>query len=39
MNRRIALEGDVQPLLERVRYAGIGQRVLARLETKFIDEK
>ena len=38
MKRRIALRGDVQPLLERVRYAGIGLRVLAGLETKFVDE-
>lgn len=39
LKRRVALKGDAQPLLERVRYAGIGQRVLARMETKFVDER
>jgi putative sterol carrier protein len=38
LKRRIAVLGDLQPLLERVRYAGIAQRVLAGLETKFVDE-
>lgn len=38
LKRRISLSGDLQPILERLRYKGIAQRVLSSLETKFIDE-
>jgi putative sterol carrier protein len=38
LKRRIAVRGDLQPLIERIRYSGIAERVLARLDTKFVDE-
>lgn len=38
LRRRIELRGDVQPLIERMKYKGIADRVLARLETRFVDE-
>ena len=39
LKRRIALKGDVQPLIERLKYKGIADRVLAAVKTEFIDEK
>jgi hypothetical protein len=36
--RRIRVEGDVQPILERMRYKDIATRTLARVETRFADE-
>lgn len=39
IRRWIAVEGDVQPLIERMKYKGIADRVLGKLITQFIDEK
>jgi len=38
LTRRVQVQGDVQPIIERVRFGGIVDRVLAQLETTFIDE-
>lgn len=38
LRRRIAVQGDVQPLIERARYKGIADRLLRQVETWFIDE-
>jgi putative sterol carrier protein len=38
LKRKISMKGDVQPLIERARYKGIGDRVRAKLETTFADE-
>jgi putative sterol carrier protein len=38
LRRRIAVQGDVQPLIERARYKGIADRLLQQVETRFIDE-
>lgn len=38
VKRRLRVEGDVQPILERMRYKDIAARVLSRLETRFADE-
>ncbi|MGZ6134671.1 MAG: SCP2 sterol-binding domain-containing protein [Myxococcaceae bacterium] len=38
LQRRLRVDGDVQPILERMRYKDIGTRVLAQLDTRFIDE-
>jgi len=38
LKRRLRVDGDVQPILERMRYKDIAARVLSRLETRFIDE-
>lgn len=38
LQRTLRVEGDVQPILERMRYKDIATRVLAGLETRFIDE-
>ncbi len=32
-------KGDLQPLIERMRYKGIADRVFAQLKTEFIDER
>jgi putative sterol carrier protein len=38
LKRKIDVRGDLQPLMERLRYKGIADRVMARLETTFVDE-
>jgi hypothetical protein len=38
LKRRIAMQGDLQPLIERMRYKGIAERIFAQLETQFLDE-
>ncbi|MBX5481087.1 MAG: SCP2 sterol-binding domain-containing protein [Myxococcaceae bacterium] len=38
LKRKIDLKGDIQPLMERLKYKGIADRVMARLETRFADE-
>jgi putative sterol carrier protein len=38
LKRRISVKGDMQPLIERMRYKGIADRVFDGLETEFIDE-
>ena len=38
LKRRLRVDGDVQPILERMRYKDIAARVLSRLETRFADE-
>jgi len=38
LKRKLQVDGDVQPILERMRYKDIAARVLSRLETRFIDE-
>jgi putative sterol carrier protein len=39
LKRRISVKGDLQPLIERMRYKGIADRVFAALRTEFIDER
>lgn len=39
LRRRIAVKGDLQPLIERMRYKGLADRVFAQLKTEFVDEK
>lgn len=38
LRRRVSMTGDLQPLIERLRYKTIAERVISRLETRFIDE-
>jgi putative sterol carrier protein len=38
VRRRIRVQGDVQPLIERARFRGIVDRMLRQLETHFADE-
>ena len=37
VQRKLRVEGDVQPILERMRYKDVAARVLARMETQFPD--
>jgi putative sterol carrier protein len=37
LKRRISMRGDLQPLIERMRYKGIADRVFAALKTEFPD--
>lgn len=39
LRRQITLAGDVQPLIERARYRGIGDRLLAQIRTVWADER
>ncbi len=39
LRRQITLAGDVQPLIERARYKGIGDRILAQIRTVWADER
>lgn len=39
LRRRIAVKGDLQQLIERLRFKGIADRVFAQLKTEFIDEQ
>ncbi len=38
VKRRLTITGDAQPLIERIRYKGIGARILSKLSTEFADE-
>lgn len=37
LRRQVQVEGDVRPLIERARFKGIIDRVLAKLETQYLD--
>jgi putative sterol carrier protein len=37
VQRKLRVDGDVQPILERMRYKDVAARVLARLQTQFPD--
>jgi putative sterol carrier protein len=39
LRRRIAVKGDIQPLIERMRFKGIADRVFAQLQTDYADER
>lgn len=39
LRRQITVAGDVQPLIERARYKGIGERVLSQIRTVWSDER
>jgi len=39
VRKSLLVEGDVQPLIERMQYRGIAERVLERLGTVFLDEQ
>ena len=39
LRRRISIQGDVQPLIERAKHKGLADRLLGKLETVFADEK
>ena len=38
LKRRIAVQGNLQPLIERMRYKSIADRVFARIATRWADE-
>jgi hypothetical protein len=39
LKRKIAVKGDLQPLIERLKYKGLADRVIAQLKTEFADEE
>lgn len=39
VRRMVTLTGDVQPIIERVKFRGIADRVLLSIETRFIDDE
>ncbi|WP_309896132.1 hypothetical protein [Archangium sp.] len=39
LRRRIALKGDLQQVIERLRFKGIADRLLGELKTEFVDEQ
>jgi putative sterol carrier protein len=38
LRRRVSMSGDLQPLIERLRYKAIAERVFGSLGTRFVDE-
>lgn len=38
LRRRIAVKGDLQQLIERLRFKGVADRVFAQLKTEYLDE-
>jgi len=38
LKRKIQVEGNLQPLIERMRYKNIAERIFSQLQTRFIDE-
>lgn len=39
LKKWITLKGDLQPLIERMKYKGIADRVFAQLKTEFLDDR
>jgi putative sterol carrier protein len=39
LRRRVHVQGDIQPLVERMQHKGLAERVLAGIETKFVDDR
>jgi putative sterol carrier protein len=39
LRRRVRVQGDLQPLVERMQHKGLAERVLAGIQTRFIDER
>lgn len=38
LKRRIDVKGDLQPLIERLKFKGIADRVMAQIQTQFADD-
>jgi putative sterol carrier protein len=38
LRRRVQVQGDLQPLVERMQHKGLAERVLAKMKTRFVDE-
>lgn len=38
LRRRVEIRGDMEPLIERLRFKGMAERVLSQLGTEFLDE-
>jgi putative sterol carrier protein len=39
LRRRVQVQGDLQPLVERMQHKGLAERVLEQIETRFVDER
>jgi putative sterol carrier protein len=39
LRKKIQMRGDLQPILERMRYKGVADRILSQLRTEFPDEE
>lgn len=39
LKRKVFVRGDLQPLIERMKYKGIADRVLAQVQTVYVDER
>src|SRR5277367_2467656 len=39
LRRRVKVQGDLQPFVERMQHKGLAERVLERIQTDFIDER
>jgi putative sterol carrier protein len=38
LRRQVQVEGDLQPLVERMQHKGLAERVLERIQTRFVDD-
>jgi putative sterol carrier protein len=39
LRRRVQVQGDLQPLVERMQHKGLAERVLEQIETRFVDDR
>jgi len=38
LRRRVEVQGDIQPLIEKMQHKGLAERVLSAIDTRFVDE-
>jgi hypothetical protein len=39
LRRRVEVQGDIQPLIEKMQHKGLAERVLAAIDTRFVDDR
>lgn len=39
LRRQVQVEGEIQPLVERIQHKKLAERVLERIETRFVDDR
>ena len=39
LRRQVQVDGEIQPLVERIQHKRLAERVLERIETRFVDER
>jgi len=39
LRRRVEVQGDIQPLIEKMQHKGLAERVLSAIDTRFVDDR